>query len=499
MFQRLSSYLPVDFLSFNLVSQNFLPEKKTYFSLIFALVILLAGNMFSSNGITWGSAEEEYYLVKYEDGLIAALETSGEVENLKDYIEELKGINEEETGYEVEPKDELVFENAVEREIRSKYGKDLNELKDIMGISYAKREAERKVEFVTEAFIMEIENEHQIALESKTKADEILEEVKSKYTSKYEEEENVEIMGVSIMESVEVYPQEVFPSEIKSSEEAVEYIMDGGDTEDNIEEDKGNENVRNVYSDGEKANVEDNSINDEIEAIKELDEIEDVELDDMVGEEDESVINVRFIKNVYEEEVIPFDEIEKDCTSLEVGERKVEESGEEGKQEVTYRVIVDNDIELNKEKIEEKVLEKPQDKVVLKGSNPGVGTGEFIWPVDSNVGHISSPYGYRSRGFHSGVDHAASQGTTIRAADNGVVEFSGYRGQYGKLIIIDHSNGYKTYYAHNTANYVTEGDVVEKGEAIGEIGATGNATGAHLHFELHRDGSHVDPYDYVRP
>lgn len=127
------------------------------------------------------------------------------------------------------------------------------------------------------------------------------------------------------------------------------------------------------------------------------------------------------------------------------------------------------------------------------------GDGNFIWPVDTSQGYVSSNYGPRGSGFHSGVDYIAPHGTTIRAADDGVVEFSDRKSQYGKLIIIDHSNGFKTYYAHNYSNDVSEGETVEKGQAIGEIGGTGNATGAHLHFEVHVDGSHVDPLTYVRP
>ena len=127
------------------------------------------------------------------------------------------------------------------------------------------------------------------------------------------------------------------------------------------------------------------------------------------------------------------------------------------------------------------------------------GDGDFIWPVDIPKGYVSSNYGPRGSGFHSGVDYAAPHGTTIRAADDGVVEFSDRKSQYGKLIIIDHFNGFKTYYAHNYSNDVSEGETVEKGQAIGKIGSTGNATVEHLHFEVHVDGEHVDPLDYVRP
>jgi len=103
----------------------------------------------------------------------------------------------------------------------------------------------------------------------------------------------------------------------------------------------------------------------------------------------------------------------------------------------------------------------------------------------------------RYRGRHLGVDMTAPMGTTVLAAEGGVVTAVGRHRQYGNFIIIDHGNGVTTLYAHHRANHVHEGDVVVRGEPIAEVGRTGNATGPHLHFELKIDGRHINPLPVI--
>lgn len=125
------------------------------------------------------------------------------------------------------------------------------------------------------------------------------------------------------------------------------------------------------------------------------------------------------------------------------------------------------------------------------------GTGEFIWPVQG--GQITSYYGMRNGRFHQGIDIGAPNGTAILASDRGTVVFAGWYYAYGRLIIIKHGE-YFTYYAHNSANKVSVGGIVEQGEVIGYIGASGNATGSHLHFEIRSGGIRgktYNPLNYI--
>ncbi len=123
-------------------------------------------------------------------------------------------------------------------------------------------------------------------------------------------------------------------------------------------------------------------------------------------------------------------------------------------------------------------------------------------PVAS--GYVSSSYGSRTdpftgqRAFHQGVDFASRAGTDIMAVAAGIVIWSGRRDGYGKLIEINHGNGYVTRYAHNSDNLVAVGDTVRRGQVIGRVGSTGRATGPNLHFEVLHNGRHVNPLSYVR-
>lgn len=126
----------------------------------------------------------------------------------------------------------------------------------------------------------------------------------------------------------------------------------------------------------------------------------------------------------------------------------------------------------------------------------------LAWPIRTNKARISSNYGWRWAKFHEGLDIAAETGTPIYAAHSGRVMMSGYQiSGYGKMLIIQKDN-MLTVYAHNSTNYVDVGQNVSVGQHIGDVGATGKATGPHLHFEIRfrnddRKFVSTDPGDYL--
>ncbi|MGB3638705.1 MAG: peptidoglycan DD-metalloendopeptidase family protein [Rivularia sp. (in: cyanobacteria)] len=128
------------------------------------------------------------------------------------------------------------------------------------------------------------------------------------------------------------------------------------------------------------------------------------------------------------------------------------------------------------------------------------GSGIMAFP---SSGYISSPYGWRShpvlgrRRLHTGMDFAAGYGSTIRAADSGTVLYSGWYGGYGKTVIINHGKGITTLYGHSSKLYVNAGENVKRGQAISAIGSTGLSTGPHLHFEVRKNGTPVNPANYL--
>jgi murein DD-endopeptidase MepM/ murein hydrolase activator NlpD len=122
-------------------------------------------------------------------------------------------------------------------------------------------------------------------------------------------------------------------------------------------------------------------------------------------------------------------------------------------------------------------------------------------PVD--VGWYSSNFGYRidpftgQKAFHEGVDFMADLGVTIHAAGGGIVVYADTYAGYGNMIDIDHGNGLTSRYAHASKLLVKVGDVVMKGQKIGEVGTTGHSTGPHLHFEVRYRGAPQNPEHYL--
>lgn len=124
--------------------------------------------------------------------------------------------------------------------------------------------------------------------------------------------------------------------------------------------------------------------------------------------------------------------------------------------------------------------------------------------VPSLSGWISSTFGPRNdplngaRSFHYGVDFAGKRGSEIRAAAAGIVAFSGRRTGLGRVVELDHGNGFRTRYAHNLKNLVRFGERVDKGETIAQLGSSGRSTGNHVHFEVLKNGKHLNPMKFIR-
>ncbi len=129
--------------------------------------------------------------------------------------------------------------------------------------------------------------------------------------------------------------------------------------------------------------------------------------------------------------------------------------------------------------------------------SPSAVTVPITRPVEG--GRYSSYFGYRNNpithqhAFHTGLDIAVPTGTAIRAAYGGTVRLVGEDGRSGKYVTISHDDGYETFYCHCSETLVTEGTVVRAGEAVAKVGATGWATGPHLHFEIRKNGTKLDP------
>jgi murein DD-endopeptidase MepM/ murein hydrolase activator NlpD len=120
------------------------------------------------------------------------------------------------------------------------------------------------------------------------------------------------------------------------------------------------------------------------------------------------------------------------------------------------------------------------------------------WPVNPKQASVSAAFGPRGNGsWHQGIDLSAPKGTPVRATADGRVVVAERKGAWGRMVLIDHGNGYETRFAHLKRIKVERGEKVRRGEVVGTVGESGNATGPHLHYEVLISGTPVDPRPFM--
>ena len=208
-------------------------------------------------------------------------------------------------------------------------------------------------------------------------------------------------------------------------------------------------------------------------------------------------LDVSATRSVTYTEAIPYETITRENDALDQTYRATVQEGSEGEAVVTAQIETLDGEEQRRTILARTVLSQATDEIVEVGTrNVGIGTGDFMVPVSSYT--FTSGFKMRWGRLHGGVDLAVPEGTPVYAADNGKVIVAGNLGDgYGNYIILDHQNGYKTLYAHNSELLVSVGDVVAQGEQIALSGNTGNSTGPHVHFEIQVNDEKVDPQQFV--
>jgi len=343
------------------------------------------------------------------------------------------------------------------------------------------------LKFKAEAYCINVDGKDVAILKDESTAESILSRVKDEYVKNNDEAENETI---SFRENVQIVQKtvdissvqdedEVFDMLTECTEESRIYVVEKGDTVSEIAE-----RFKIKQSEIEKMNPG-----------MDVDRIQ-------IGQEiilsvPRYTINIESRGTKTYEESIPYEVEYEKTDSLYEGQSKVKVEGKEGKKSVTVEVIKINGIVSEEKVLSETIIEEPQNKVVLSGTKKRPSTmayGEFIKP---SRGSITSAFGQRWGKLHTGIDIGVDTGTEVKAADGGKVIFAGWKGNYGKLVIIDHENGYTTYYGHCSKLKVSAGQRVARGEVIALSGATGNVTGPHLHFEVRKNGVPQNPLKYL--
>ncbi len=214
-------------------------------------------------------------------------------------------------------------------------------------------------------------------------------------------------------------------------------------------------------------------------------------------EESIPLLSVRSVQTVSLLEPVPYEVEKVDDATLYKGTTKVTQPGVEGEAEVLARITKINGIEKNKEILESETVREPIKQIERIGTKERpktTGSGTFI---RASYGSLSWRYGSRWGRNHTGIDIAGSYNSPIKAADGGVVTYAGWMSGYGNYVVINHENGYQTGYGHCASLCVKVGSRVAKGDVIAKMGNTGRSTGTHLHFEVKKNGSYVNPLSYV--
>ena len=202
-------------------------------------------------------------------------------------------------------------------------------------------------------------------------------------------------------------------------------------------------------------------------------------------------------------EDIQYDITYTDDATMYKGDYKVLSKGVYGTADVVADVTYVNGEETERTVISSVTLTEPVTEQRAQGTKARPSwypTGSFRWPTS---GRITSYFGYRNTGIrgastnHKGIDISVSYGTPIYAADGGVVSFSGYKGAMGYVVIIDHQNGFKTYYEHNSSLLVSAGQTVYKGQQVAKAGRSGVTSGVHCHFGIQYNGTYYNPLNYL--
>ncbi len=210
-------------------------------------------------------------------------------------------------------------------------------------------------------------------------------------------------------------------------------------------------------------------------------------------------------------ETVEYDTVEIQTNTLFIGDTRIRRNGTNGSAYAIDLVKYIGDKKVSAEQLMSVPVKTPVSQIIERGiraESLSLGTysvlqttGYFCWPV-VGLFTVTSPYGYRSLGYHRGIDisGASASGSLVVAGASGTVTTAGWStGGYGNYVIIDHGNGVETLYAHMLDNslMVNPGDKVTKGQAIGRVGNTGYSFGAHLHFEVRINGNRINPAPYL--
>lgn len=353
-----------------------------------------------------------------------------------------------------------------------------------------KEEIKTKMSFLVEGYALKIDGVEVGALSKKEEIENVLKRVREPYEQE-EDLEGVELKEIKILENIEIVKKEVPLYKIGNEEKLYNHLLTSSE-EIKIHPVEVGESLWTI---GKIYNI---PIDDLIQANPDKDP-EKIQIGDEIKLiVPKSMVTVATVSKVEYTERLNYESGIEYNDNMYQNEKKTKVKGENGLAKIVANEVKHNGVIVEKEIVQEEVIESPIDEIIVKGTKEvpkTAATGAFLMPTR---GRISSRYGMRNGRMHRGLDIAASTGTAIKAADGGKVVFTGYKGAYGNMVEIDHGNGYRTRYAHCSKILVKTGTKVYKGQHIANVGNTGRSTGPHLHLEVIKNGANQNPSNYVK-
>ncbi|MFJ7752646.1 peptidoglycan DD-metalloendopeptidase family protein [Peribacillus muralis] len=459
--------------------------------LLVSIVLLLAGNRVTAAGLSDTTTIHHVYL---DDEFVGSVTDEDKVEKIMaDKVEEAQ---QDYPDYTFDKESQLTFvpEDVFKDEVK--------EDQAVEGIS-------DRLEVKAKAYEIDIDHQAVAYLASKDDAEEVLKKLTLLYVdeAEYEDYESAKnggdkageplkepgsrILDIEFSLPVTIKESMVDPEEIKTADKTIAMLEKGKEKKVIYETEKDDdlESIARSHDMDADRLLELNPSQHEGEDLKEGERLFVTEL--------MPYVNVMVEREVYKEERIPFEKKVQEDDELPKGEVITEQAGNDGIEAFTYNVSETNGKKISDAIVEKEITEKAKMEITKKGTKviPSRGSGTYAWPADG--GYISSKQGQRWGKLHKGIDIARPSTRTITAADHGIIESAGNSGGYGNKITINHNNGYKTVYAHLDSIGVKVGQKIEKGSKIGMMGSTGNSTGVHLHFEVYKNGTLVNPLSYI--
>ncbi|WP_375090807.1 peptidoglycan DD-metalloendopeptidase family protein [Peribacillus sp. RS7] len=459
--------------------------------LMVSVILLLAGNRATAAGISETNTIQHVYL---NDEFVGSVTDETEIEKV--VAEKVEEAQEDYPDFTFDRETQLTFVPEEVFDVEVKEDQAVKGIQDQLNVK-------------AEAYEIDIDNQAVAYVASKDDAEDVLEKITLLYVneeefSEYEsvkkesetdagalKEPGSRILDIKFSVPVTFKETMVDPDEIKTVDKTLSMIEEGKE-EKTIYEAKEDEDLESIATRHDM----------DLDQLLELNPGQEEDKGIKEGErlyvtQRTPYVNVMVEREVFKEERIPFEKKVKEDDELPKGELITEQIGNEGIRAYTYAVSETNGKKISETIVKKEVTEKAKTEITRKGTKviPSQGSGTYSWPADG--GYISSKQGQRWGKLHKGIDIARPTTRTITAADHGIIETAGNSGGYGNKITINHNNGYKTVYAHLDSIDVKAGQKIEKGMKIGMMGSTGHSTGVHLHFEIYKNGSLVNPLNYI--